>query len=167
MAQDDGTPTPEERADVVVLKLERFIRDNRTLSQGVSFRKWQDMARVEILKALYDAEADHAHETHVVDRALMLLGIGLSTVGVWGTALAVSMAPDRVIAAVIMLLGGLAVLWAIGLLGLRTPFKRFQAATRRARLERVRSLSREISDIEYLLKKRKKSVERERDLLEG
>lgn len=157
-----GLPTPEEQAEVVVMRLERFIRDHRvTSSKGMSFRKWQDMAKSEIADMLRDAESRNARDSRFVERALMILGVGLSTVGLWGTALAIQMAPDRVIAGGLTLLGGLMILWGLGMLGLRSPFRQIQASSRKLAMVRVRSLNRKVSDLEHALKKRHKALEKE------
>ncbi|MFA7430130.1 MAG: hypothetical protein WCZ23_08230 [Rhodospirillaceae bacterium] len=159
-----GHPTPEERAEVVIMRLERFIRDHRTTSnKGMSFRKWQDMGRAEIADMIRDAQSIEARETRLLERALILLGAGLATVGLWGTALAIDMAPDRVIAGILTLFGGFIILWAMGMLGVRTPFRQIAATNRRLALERVRSLNRKVTDLEHALKKRHKALEKELD----
>lgn len=154
---------PEEKAEVVVTKLERFIRDHRTLSRGVSFRKWQDLAKNEIADLLKEQQSEQAREHRYVEKTLMVVGTGLATIGVWGTALALAMAPDRVLAGVLSLLGGLITLWGVGALGLRTPFKQFQAEGARQALGRIRTINKEVRELEHQLKKRKKALEKELD----
>ena len=34
-------PTPHERADLIVRRLENFIREGRTEDGGINFRKWR------------------------------------------------------------------------------------------------------------------------------
>lgn len=36
-------PTPEERADYIILRLEQFIRDGRTFSEGMNYKKWKSV----------------------------------------------------------------------------------------------------------------------------
>lgn len=153
----------EEKAEIVVTRLERFIRDHRTLSRGVSFRKWQDLAKTEIADLLKEQETQQAREHRYVEKTLMLIGAGLATIGVWGTALALTMAPDRVLAAVLTLAGGFITLWGVGALGLRTPFRQFQTENARLALDRVRAVNRTVRDLEHQLKKRKKALEKELD----
>ena len=50
-----GNPAPEERADFVVRRLEQFIRDGRTMAEGM-LSKWQEMAQVEIANAIVESE---------------------------------------------------------------------------------------------------------------
>ena len=49
-------PTPHERADLIVRRLENFIREGRTEDGGINFRKWQEMAVLEVANAIRDAE---------------------------------------------------------------------------------------------------------------
>ena len=49
-------PTPDERAEYVILRLEQFIRDGRTIDEGMSFKKWQTMAKTEIALAIAEAQ---------------------------------------------------------------------------------------------------------------
>jgi len=162
-ARDTDGLTPEERADVVVTRLERFIRDHRTLSKGVSFRKWQDMARTEIAELLHEAQGQHEDDHRYLDRTLMVFGAGLATIGVWGTALAIGAAPDRVFAGILTLLGGVAVLWCVGALGLRSPFKRFRRDMTRDAMVRVHGINRKVRDLEHQLKKRQKALAKQLD----
>lgn len=165
-ARSPGTPTPEERAALVVTRLERFIRDGRSASAGVSFKSWQAMARQEIADALRAVEDREARENRTLDRLVLLAGAALSTIGVWGMALALDQAPDRVIAAGLVLFAGLVVLWIMGALGLRSPIGRIRDARRRAALARVDDLHRRVRRLEIELKSRAKALQAERDVLD-
>jgi hypothetical protein len=148
---------------VVVTKLERFIREGRSASAGVSFKSWQGMAKAEIAAALKATEGQEARAGRTIDRLILLGGAALSTIGVWGTALAVDQAPDRVVAAVLILLGGLVLLWIGGALWFRAPFGRLRDAHRRAALKRVDDLHRQVRRLEVDLKSRAKKLQAERD----
>lgn len=160
---DSGAETPEEKAEVIVLKLERFIRDNRTLAKGVSFRRWQELARIEIASAIRSRGIVQDIECRALDRALMVLGIGLATIGLWGSLWAIDAAPNRILAGTLIFIGGMLVLWVCGALGLKSPLKRFQGRRRRATMKKVRSLHAEVRALETYLKKRKKQLEDEID----
>lgn len=157
-----GAPTPEERAEVVVIKLERFIREGRSATAGVSFKSWQSMAKAEIAAALKAAESQEARASRLIDRLVLLGGAALSTIGVWGTALAIGQAPDRILAAVLILLSGLMLLWVGGALWLRGPLGRFRDDRRRAALKRVDDLHRQVRRLEIDLKSRAKKLQAER-----
>ena len=49
-------PSPDERAEYVILRLEQFIREGRTFDEGMSFKIWQAMAKVEIAIAIAESE---------------------------------------------------------------------------------------------------------------
>ncbi|WP_019643638.1 hypothetical protein [Novispirillum itersonii] len=161
LEDDDDIGTPEEKAEVIVLKLERFIRDNRTLAKGVSFRKWQELARLEIASAIRSKEVLRDLESRALDRAMIVLGVGLATVGVWGSLLAVDAGPSRIIAGTLTFIGGMMTLWVAGALGLKSPLKRFQSNRRRSHMKKVRALHAEVLALESYLKKRKKQLEEE------
>lgn len=158
---DDDIGTPEEKAEVIVLKLERFIRDNRTLAKGVSFRKWQELAKLEIAAAIRSKEVLRDLESRALDRAMIVLGVGLATVGIWGSLLAMDAAPNRIIAGTLTFIGGMVLLWIAGALGLKSPVRRFQANRRRSHMKKVRALHAEVLALESYLKKRKKQLEEE------
>ena len=84
----DGQPSPEERAHFVVKRLEQFIRDGRTVAQGMSFRQWQAMARIEIANAIIAAENIRQEDDVVTKRFLFVAASALVTIGFWGTLLA-------------------------------------------------------------------------------
>lgn len=165
-ARPPGAPAPDERAEVVVTKLERFIRENRSASAGVSFRSWQAMAKQEITDAIRAVEGRQARESRTLDRLVLLAGAALSTIGVWGVALAIGQAPDRVLAAGLVLFAGLVVLWIMGALGLRSPIGRVKDARRRAALARVDDLHRQVRRLESDLKSRAKKLREERDAMD-
>lgn len=155
----------EERAEVVVTKLERFIRDHRTLTRGVSFRKWQDMAKSEIAQLIVEVQNDHHEQNRSAERLLILLGVSLATIGVWGMALALQMAPNRFLAALLVAVAGVVALWVAGAFGLRSPLRRFRVNSTRKSLERVRSLNSKVTELEQYLKKRKRALEGEIEAL--
>ena len=48
LPEESSRPSPEQRADFVVKRLEQFIREGRTVGEGMSLKQWMDMARYEI-----------------------------------------------------------------------------------------------------------------------
>lgn len=158
-----GAPTPEERAEVVVTKLERFIREKRSPSAGVSFKSWQAMARQEITDAVRAVEQEQRRDSRALDRLVLLGGAALSTIGVWGTALAIGQAPDRVWAAVAIMAAGFVLLWIMGALFIRSPFGRFRAEQRQGAMRRVDDLHRQVRRLENDLKARAKKLQKDLD----
>ena len=86
--REDGTPKPEERARFVVMRLAQFIRDGRTLAEGMPFRQWQQMAEVEITNAVIDAENSRQKDDVVTKRFLFTIAASLVTIGFWGIVFA-------------------------------------------------------------------------------
>ena len=106
-------PLPEEHAEYVIRRLEKFIRDGRTLDEGMSFRKWQFMAKKEIALAI--AEAQNAHKFDEINsrRALFISAAALTTIGFWGTAISM----ERVAylpGGIVCLIAGLTMLFVEG-----------------------------------------------------
>ena len=83
-------PTPEERAEFVILRLEQFIRDNRTLDKGMSFKIWQSMAKTEIANALAEAETSQQKDDVITKRLLFTTAAAMVTIGFWGTAVSLN-----------------------------------------------------------------------------
>lgn len=152
-------PTPEERAHVIVMRLEQFIRDGRTEEGGIPFRKWQELAVHEVDNAIRDAEKHWRADNRFIDRGLLLGASGLLTVGVWGTVLAFQAAPDRQTAALILLVAG-AVLFAIlGAWGIKRLDKFHQMGRRRDHFRRVFNFDRQLAQLDVDLEKRLKELE--------
>lgn len=155
-----GDPTAPERADLVVTKLEKFIRDNKGFNRGMSFRTWQDMARVEITKAIHSAEGTLVKVRVENHWLLVILASTLVTVGFWGTVVAV----DRsygIASAIIIGLAGLVLF--IYLLS-RTISRLTAVATsqeRKREMRRIQNLMREIRMLRRELEKQKKQLEKE------
>lgn len=83
-------PTPQERADYIVRKLEQFIREGKS-ERGMSFKTWQAMARTELGNAFADIEQRKAQQRAdlTVRRILVTGAVALVTIGFWGAVLAV------------------------------------------------------------------------------
>ena len=82
-----GNPRPEDRADFVVKRLEQFIREGRTIAQGMSLKQWSEMARIEISNAIIDAENCTQKDDVVTKRWLFVCACAMVTVGFWGALL--------------------------------------------------------------------------------
>ena len=149
---ETGHPTPEQRADFVVKRLEQFIREGRTLAEGMSLRQWQDMARMEIALAVAAAEDAAKDDDHVTRRVLFTLAAALVTVGFWGTVFAFDKAPYLVVA-FIFTITGLITLAIVGEWRFMKYFRRHQAKKREKSLRRIEDLTRRIKRMEKELEK--------------
>jgi len=150
-------PTPDERAEFVILRLEQFIRDGRTLAEGMSFKVWQSMARTEIAIAISETELAQQKEEVVTKRLLFTFAGALVTVGFWGTAVSVHKV-GYLVGGIICFIAGLALLGVAGEWRFRKWNKTRQADKRRKTLARVESLNRRIKRLENELEKEEKRV---------
>lgn len=158
-AYEDTNPPPEEqaypsadqRADFVVKRLEQFIREGRTIAEGMSLRQWQDMARFEISNALIAAENVHDEEDVVSKRLLFTIAASLTTIGFWGVLFAYDKV-EYLVVAFIFGITGIILLAIVGEWRLMKYFRRHQARQREKALRRVEDLTRRIKRMEKELK---------------
>jgi len=152
-------PTPDERAEYVIMRLEQFIRDGRTLDEGMSFKVWQAMAKVEIAIAIAEAELGQQKEEAVTKRLLFTFAGALVTVGFWGTAVSLHKV-GYLVGGIICMLAGLVLLGVAGEWRFRKWNKSRQADKRRQSLARVESLNRRIKRLENDLEKEEKRLKK-------
>ena len=152
-------PTPQERALVIVKRLEQFIREGRTSHGGIPFKRWQELAVHEVTNAIRDAEKHWRQDHRFIDRGFLVGAAALVTVGVWGTVLASQYAEDRQLAALVLVVSG-AVLFAIlAAWGIRRLDRFYQAGRRRDHLKRVINFDRQLAQLDVDLEKRLKDLE--------
>lgn len=153
-------PTPEERAEFVSLRLEQFIRDGRTIAEGMSFKKWQTMAKVEIANAIAAAELTYQREEQTTNRLLFTFASALITIGFWGTAVSLHKVGYLAGGLVCFISGALlmavATEWRF-----RVWNKKRRARKRAARLIKIEDLNKRIKKMEVALEKTAEDLEDE------
>lgn len=151
--------TPEDRATYIVLRLEQFIRDGRTLAEGMSFRKWQAMALSEIATNIAEAQNQMVRDDPITNRLLFTAAASMITIGFWGTAVSIHKV-GYLAAALVCGFAGL-VLLAVAV---EWPFRKFwrgyQAKKRYKRLSHIETLNRKIKKLEAVLEKEVKELEK-------
>ncbi len=152
-------PTPEERAEYVILRLEQFIRDGRTLDEGMSFRKWQAMAKTEIAIAVAEAENSQKHDEINSRRVLFVAAAAMVTIGFWGTAVSAHNVGNTA-AGIVCTIAGLVLLGVAGGWRLRKWNNRREGRERRRRLARVENLNKRIKRLETMLEKEEEALEK-------
>lgn len=152
-------PTPRERADVIVKRLEQYIREGRSDQGGISFKKWQELAVHEVQNAILDAEKHWRQDQRFVTRGLAVGAVSLLTIGVWGTVLAADAAPDRQTAALILILAGGLMMTVLGFWGVRRLDNFYQVSRRLDHLKRVFNFDRQLAQLDIDLEKRLKELE--------
>jgi hypothetical protein len=148
-------PTPAERADFVVRKLEQFILDGRTAEHGMSFRTWQAMAREELGNAFADIELRQLKRgADITVRRILAVGATtLVTIGFWGAVMAV----DRrygAVASILLAVAGLVVAALALELGLRRAMNQIQRQRRKAAIGRIENFDRQLKQFEAELKRK-------------
>ncbi len=155
-------PSPEDRATFVILRLEQFIREGRTLDEGMSFKKWQAMALTEIATNIADAQNEMIREDPITNRLLFTAAASLITIGFWGTAVSINkvgyMAGAMVCGFAGFVLLATAFEWPI-----RKFWRKREAGKRRNRLKNIESLNRKIKRLESQLEKEAKDLEKALD----
>ncbi len=160
-------PTPEERADFVVRLLEDQIRDAKQASlRGMPFRQWQQVARVEIARAIADAERRVRVGEKLRVYLIVTFACALTTIGFWGVVVSRSDTFNTV-AAVVIGLAGLALTGlALGLLT-NAYVKRWEAINRHRDWRRILDLSRRLHILRLKLEQEQEDLERELDRAQG
>lgn len=158
--QLEDMPSPEQRAVVIMMRLEQFIRDGRTIDEGMNFKKWQLMATAEIANAIASAELVYQREDHTTKRLLFTFASALITIGFWGTAVSLHKVGYLAGGIVTFISGavlmGVAVEWRF-----RIWNKKRVAIKRDKRLANIEFLNRRIRDMENKLEKVAKDLEKE------
>lgn len=152
-------PTPAERAEYVIMRLEQFIRDGRTLDEGMSFKKWQSMAKTEIAIAVAEAENSQQHDEISSRRVLFVAAAAMVTIGFWGTAVSVHNVGNMA-AGIVCTIAGVVLLGAAGGWRARKWNNSRQARERRKRLARIENLNKRIKRLESMLEKEEEALEK-------
>lgn len=143
-------PSPEERADFVVKRLEEFIREKKS-PEGMNFKQWQALCKAEIASAIAAAVKEQTRGDAALKRVLFTGAAALVTVGFWGMAVSLGRA-DYLLAGAVCFVAGIVFLGFLG----EWSYSRWQNK-RRAR-QRVETLVR-VGDLD----KRLKALEKERE----
>ncbi len=155
---ESAHPSPEQRADFIVKRLEQFIREGRTVGEGMNLRQWMDMARFEISNALHAAEQVHDDKDVVTRRLLFTIAASLVTVGFWGTLFAYDKV-QYLIVAIVVGITGIVLLAIVGEWQLVKYFRRHQARQRERSLHRIEDLTRRIKRMEKELKEEHRALQ--------
>ncbi len=151
--------SPEDRATYVVLRLEQFIRDGRSLAEGMSFRKWQAMALSEIAANIAEAQNQMVRDNPVTNRLLFTAAASMITIGFWGMAVSVHKV-GYLAAAFVIGFAGLVLLAVATEWPIRKFWRGFQAKKRHKRLASIEGLNRKIKKLEVLLMQEAKDMEK-------
>ena len=169
-------PTPEERAEVVIKKLEHIIKSgkdkiaketspsNIQALKGISYKKWQDAARIEIANAIVNAILDEIKINKAFIAFLMTLGSCLTTLGFLG-AILVWGSPPKLLVAVVGIVIGI-VLIVLGVLWFASKnVGDIIADRRKAKIARLNNLNEQVKKMESYLLTKQKSLKNDIDYI--
>ena len=161
--KSDFESTAGQHADFIVKKLEQFIRNGRSPNEGMSFKKWQNMAKLEIAKSIIQAKRKHSKDEKLYSLMIFITASALTTVGFWGAAVSLGEA-DLFFAAAACFSAGLLLLAAAIFIKFRRYRERNKKEERVTRLLRIESLNKRIKKLERELEAeetdRKKQIEK-------
>ncbi len=157
-------PTPEQRADMVIKKLEKVIKDSKESSAankgGMSYRKWQNEARKEIISAILNAERCQSYKSNFFNRFLMLVGATTASLGFLGAIVAYGQTGRSLVAAVCVALGIIFIVMGFEWLTINNV-KLYFSQRRDRKLARINDLDRQIKVLEQYLEDRLDDVKKE------
>jgi len=155
----NNNPSPEDHADFIMQRLEQFIREGRTISEGMNLQKWQDMAKVEIANAIVQSQINVQDDDVVTKRLLFTFGASFTTIGFWGGLWSYGklhyVGAALVCGAAGLFMIGIALEWRF-----RKFWKKRQVGIRQKSLRRCQDLTRRIKQMEVELEKEEKELKK-------
>jgi hypothetical protein len=148
-------PSPEERADFVVKRLEEFIREKKN-PEGMNFKQWQALCKAEIAAAIAAALKEQTRGDAALKRVLFAGAAALVTVGFWGMAVSLGRA-DYLLAGAVCFAAGIVFLGFVGEWSVSRWRDRRRTRERMETLARVGDLDRRLKALE---KERETELER-------
>lgn len=158
-------PTPEQRADLLVRKLENLIREGKT-ERGMSFKTWQALARSELTNAFADFERQIVRSRQdATAKRLVLAGVITAvTIGFWGAAVTIDRRFGDLATEIFIGAGVLAAIVAAEIF-FRRMATRYRTIARAKHFERIEDFDKQLRRLEneawLKLKKAKEKAEAE------
>ncbi len=132
-----NNPTAEQRAVLIVKRLESFIREGRSDDSGISFKRWQEMAVNEFTNGIRDAERILSQDSWFLTKILAVGASAIITIGFWGIVVTTEVFYGRQVTAFILVGAGGALFLILALWGVRRLSRRLRAERRKDRIQRV------------------------------
>jgi hypothetical protein len=155
--QPSDNPLPGEHAEYVIQRLEKFIRDGRTLNEGMSFRKWQFMAKTEIALSITETQNNHKYDEVNSRRVLLISASAMTTIGFWGTVISLEKV-TYLPGGIICLIAGLSILFLASKGSYRRYKNREDGIKRAGRLIKIQKLSNRVKKLERDLEAEEKRL---------
>jgi uncharacterized protein YlxW (UPF0749 family) len=157
--QLSNNPLPEEHAEYVIRRLEKFIRDGRTLDEGMSFRKWQSMAKTEIAVSITETQNNYKYDEINSRRILFVSASAMTTIGFWGTVISLEKV-TYLPGGIICLIAGLLILFLASKGQYRRNKNHKDGIKRASQLIKIRSLNNRIKKLERDLEEEEKKLDK-------
>jgi len=158
-------PTPHQRAEYIVRKLEQFIRDGKN-ERGMSFKTWQSLARAELINAFAEQDKRLLRKSGdlFTKRIVLTAAAALVTIGFWGVVMSVDTHFGGLAALIIF--GSGIILAAIGFeLGVRRIILAMREESRKRGLDRIANYDDLIKQLEdEMWRKLKKTREKAEEM---
>ncbi|PKU21431.1 hypothetical protein [Telmatospirillum siberiense] len=141
-------PTPEQRADYLVRKLENLIREGKT-ERGMSFKTWQALARSELSNAFSDFERQllKSRQDAVGKRLILVGATAMVTIGFWGAALTVDRRYGDLVA-YIFIGAGILLAGVLAEISFRRLANRYRTVAREKSFERIADFDKQLKRLE-------------------
>ena len=147
-------PTPKQRGQLIVKRLENFIREGRSDKGGISFKHWQEMAVHEFTNAILDVEREKRTDNQFLTRIIVIGAVAIVTMGFWGAIVAAKVSYDRQMVAFILMGAGSLLILSIGLWGLRYLAGHLFLGRRQERIKRVAKFDQQLAQLDIDLRER-------------
>ena len=153
-AYSDTKPTARQRGELIVKRLENFIRESQSSNGGVSYTRWQEMAIKEFTNAILDSQRNFRTENQFITRVILVSAVAIITIGFWGAIVAAGVSYDRQIIG-LMLLGAGSILFLTAVFwGLRKFSNRFIMIKRQKLFRQIYSFDQQLMQLDIDLKKK-------------
>ncbi len=158
-------PTPQQRADYLVRKLESFIREGKS-EHGMSFKTWQAMARSELANAFTELERRQLRlRQDATGKRWILVGVTTAvTIGFWGTVVAFDRHFGPLAGWVCTAAGGLVAVLGVEMVWRRIS-RQYRTIAREKGFERIEDFDTKLKKLEAdIWRKLKKTKEQAEEL---
>jgi len=153
-AYSDTKPTARQRGELIVKRLENFIRESQSSNGGVSYKRWQEMAIKEFTNAISDSQRNFRMENQFITRVILVGAVAIITIGFWGAIVAAGVSYDRQIIGLTLLGAGSILFLSLVFWGLRKFSNRFIMIKRQKLFRQIYSFDQQLMQLDIDLKRK-------------
>lgn len=153
-AYSDTQPTARQRGELIVKRLDNFIRESQSSNRGMSYTRWQEMAIQEFTNAILDSQRNFRMENQFITRVILVGAVAIVTIGFWGAIVAAGVSYDRQIIGLMLLGAGSILFLSAAFWGLRKFSNRFIMIKRRKLFQKIHSFDQQLMQLDIDLKRK-------------